>query len=287
MGLNVKSGVLVAFGAICLCAIVYALPAEKAVRREGLGASGDVSAAAAGSASVPGAATSQNGAIAVYRGVAVELDGKQFGPDFERLRTAARSGNALAAMQAVKLIDRCQYARQRAELRIETAAVSGQEGGAARADIANKAQDDVEYCAKFSPQAIDEKADLVKQAARAGDLDAKVLFPAVVFADMERRRALVSESELATKYKAESLLHLNDALVAGRTDAMTVLAYAHIDGTLAARDKVKGLSYLMVLVQYKAAPLTEDYMKKLMGGMTAEEVQRARQYALQIKSTIK
>lgn len=218
----------------------------------------------------------------------VALRGKDFASDSELLLAAANAGNSVAAMQAVRLIDRCQYAKQRAELRMETAVVSAQgTDPAVQGDIVRTAQNDASYCAKFPLEAIGMKVGLVTQAARAGDLDAKVLFPAVVFADLERRRALVSESEQVTRYKAESLRHLNDALVKGRTDAMTVLAYAYIDGTLVVRDQVKGLSYLMVLTQYKAAPLTQDYMNKLMAGMTPAEIQRASEYARQVKSTIR
>ncbi len=188
---------------------------------------------------------------------------------YEDLRALAQQGNPAAALRLFQDLDACALLEVKAS-QLEDA----NKRNVAESSVSQRLADlelELTRCEGISDEAIAERVEWLKTAARGGHIEAKSRFWIEALAEFENPRVVLSRADEFAALRREAAQHLRDAAAAGNHNAMSALAYEAEVGGLVERDLVSAYVNYSALYAVRGSPGFRDHMDRLFAMLPTEQ----------------
>ncbi len=221
-----------------------------------------------------GTTAQRDGELAV---TAVVQSRTTIGESYSDLRSFAELGNSFAAYQLFEDLLECSLASERTRHLEQFAERAGTEEAITHAAKGIEAAN--EKCEDVSDDALAERTEWLKLAARQGHLVAKANFYKFALAEFDNPALAVSEAERLALLRDEAIRHLHDAAAAGNVDAIGSLANQYADGGLVRPDPLNAYVYTAAMRELVGSPGYSLILDRISQGLSSSELAEAQRRA--------
>lgn len=210
--------------------------------------------------------------------------------DYALLKPLAEKGDAIAATKLFLLLSECHELQQRNPLvESEESIRAYQRAGVDVNRMLLDREAKLAACGTLdlSPDDIRGRGRWLGAAAEAGFVHAQLIFASMPEAILGGPSDMLRDPAAVQRYRVDSMRYLAQAAAAGSPSALQILAHSYDNGIITARDRAMAHGLMLAAVQLHPDMARFDWHNRFRDGLSAEELQRARQIAEQYSRTLR